>query len=228
MEADPSAADFKKWLRRAKTFVNRLRNSTGGIYIKVYEEPPLRDEQLRRLLGKRLYKSMPEFHRMVYTTIHSAIEYVYSWEPLPGNAAARWCDKELYGSQISGGVKVLPAKDLRASLELAEVWRENWEELGEFQAAKFWENSFPLLWIDSGDYVGINADGSLAPKTVYLSHDCEDDCLVLSDSLGSFLNDFETACYLCPGDMLGLFGGKRGMFSRGKKRLATLRDLFER
>jgi hypothetical protein len=194
----PPANDYKfqEWTQAAIQFIERLpQRVTGEVESQVNLLPPLSSDALDSLASS-LRLPIPAALRAFLQNASGGFEFRYKWSPTGSQAEA--VGSALGGEDcLWGRGEVCKASEFAGWLADCKSWaEETW--VAEYpEDLAFWTQSFPILRMGNGDFVGLDCrTTSDDPAVVYLSHD--DESKIIAESFTGFLSAWARVGYVGP------------------------------
>ena len=218
--------DFRAWVQRAQEFTETLAARLGEQVVAEARVAPALSEEAVAELAAGLDRGVPAVVRRFLVQGAGGLGFGYQWTP--AGAAARELEALLEGkSYVWGGGPLCLAGEFREWVERCDEWiEESW--IGESaEQARWWRESFPILSLDTGDFLALDLSRPAEdPAVVYLCHDEESD--LIAPSFTRFLTEWERLGYLGPDrDLLELFFDEEGFLSGEGEEAAALRALLQ-
>jgi hypothetical protein len=188
--------DFHKWTQTARTFLERLpKQLTGRVESEAVLLPPIPPDTLGSIASS-LRLPMPAALRAFLQHATGGFVFRYKWIPTGSQAEA--VVSALGGEPwLFGGGEFCKATEFAGWLADCKRWAEKTWVAENPDDFAFWTQSFPILRLDNGDFLGLDCrTSSDDPRVVYLSHD--DESKIVAQSFTSFLSAWARVGYVGP------------------------------
>ena len=193
--------DYPAWIQRAERFVRRLNHLPGEWHISVAVGQPASAGEIE-VIEESLDRPIPTPLRTLYLKGAASLDCQYSWSPGPEYCTrieSLWSHEE----DFFGGARWISLQELPDYCGGLGGWDgcQIIDEAGETTEAKhICRNAFPVIAVESGDYIALDMTKDLEDSpVVYLSLDPHSPpVLPLASSLEQFLLDWESIGYVGP------------------------------
>lgn len=188
--------DYRKWIERAVAFVNNLQTLSGEVGQELRVDPPMSSLDVKELSG-RLRLGIP--HPVSNFLMEGSANCVFNYWWSPPKKISFLVERIFHSrhSSLYGGACLCASEDF----EYNQTGCFDQSEALGARESDCWINSFPILSINNGDYVGMyvknNRTTSECP-IIYLDHDDYGTGTILSTSFDDFLLNWEDCCYIVP------------------------------
>jgi len=217
---------YTRWVDKATAFLKQIRCSRrAAVKARARSFPPLPAAAVSAI-EKKIDRPVPKPIRSFWINTTSGFDFRYEWT-LSTELQERIGGLLSGQSNLFGGARLCPARDLATLLTDCSDWANSTWIADSAYELRIWEAAFPLCALRNGDFLALDCrKKNDDPPVIYLSH--EDTSQHLAPDLATFLKAWEGLCYIGPEIwMLRPFIDRRtGYLDRNCTNAERIRHLF--